>query len=123
MLRKLITSAAAAGALMAVAGSGYAGMLGSTVDITAANRFGSGICKNGSAIGRTVGVGAELVTADWSGSCVGYYGADLSDDQITLIGIEWGNYTFASLTIHIDSGPAITGVFFGGYTEYFPIQV
>ncbi len=96
-------------------------MLGATVDIAAENGFTSGgfVCKNGSAIGRTVGAGAELVAADWSGGCVGYYSADLSDDQITLTGIESGNYSFASLIIHIASGPAISGVFFGGYTGNF----
>ena len=106
---------------LAVGGQAHASLLGASVDISAANGFGSGasICKSASVIGQTVGVGDELVGADWTGGCVGYYSADISGDQIILSGIESGNYSYASLSIHIASGPAITGVVFGGYTADF----
>ena len=69
-----------------------AGLIGAEIDITAENGFSSGstICKTGSASGVTVGGGDELTGSDWSGGCVGYYGADLSDNLLTLSGIEWG---------------------------------
>lgn len=115
----IIASAGAAALLAATAA--HAGFTGSTVDITAANGFASGasICKDGVATGRTVGAGNELAGVDWTGGCVGYYSADLSDSQIALTGIESGNYSFASLHIHVASGATITGVSFAGYTPNF----
>ena len=102
-------------------GQAQASLLGASVDISAENGFsgGASICKSASVSGRTVGAGDELLGADWTGGCVGYYGADISGDQITLSPIESGNYSYASLSIHIASGPAITGVLFGGYTANF----
>jgi hypothetical protein len=106
---------------IALAGTAHASLLGATIDITAANGFGGGssICKSASATGRTVGAGDELTAADWTGGCVGYYSADVSGGLITLSGIESGNYSYASLQIHVSSGPAITGASFAGFSPNF----
>ena len=108
-------------AMLIAAGSAQAGLLGATVDVTAENGFssGSGICKNGSAVGATVAAGPELAAAGWSGGCVGYYSADITDSGIVLRGIESGNYSYAALHIHVDSGPAILNAVFAGYTSNF----
>ncbi|MCC6195401.1 MAG: PEP-CTERM sorting domain-containing protein [Burkholderiales bacterium] len=99
------------------------GLLGSSVTISADNGFGSGsnLCKHGAAAG-TVGAGAELTGADWTGVCVGYYSADVTDTQLILTGIERGNYSFASLTL-IFVGVTITDASFAGYTAdfFFPL--
>ena len=102
-----------------MAGAVHASLLGATVDITGGNGFSSGSCKDASALGVVVGAGLELTAADWVGGCVGYYSADVSAGLITLAGIESGNYSQASLTLHIASGPAITGATFVGYTPNF----
>lgn len=124
MSRTLFRLAAAAfvgGAAALAAAPSYASLVGATVDIDASNGFASGasICKSATASGRVVGAGDELTGADWTGGCVGYYGADISASQIVLTGIQGGNYTYAQLHIHIASGPAITGVLFGGYSPDF----
>ena len=102
-----------------MAGAVHASLLGATVDITGGNGFSSGSCKDASALGVVVGAGLELTAADWVNGCVGYYSADVSAGLITLAGIESGNYSQASLTLHIASGPAITGASFVGYTPSF----
>ena len=120
MLLKKLALPALLGAL-AISGQAQASLIGASVDISANNGFdnGASVCKSAAVTGRTVGPGAELLGADWTGGCVGYYSADVSGDQITLSPIETGNYSYASISIHIASGPAITGVFFGGYTANF----
>lgn len=119
-MKALKSTAAGAVALLAV-GTAQAGLLGATVDIAAQNGFGGGssICKEAAVTGATVGAGLELTGGDWTGDCVGYYSADISDDQIVLAPLESGNYSYARLDIQITSGAAITGVFFGGYTADF----
>lgn len=102
-------------------GAAQASLVGANVDINAANGFGSGssLCKNGTSTGVVVGAGVELAAADWSSGCVGYYQADLGASQLVLSGVESGNYSYAALHIHVNSGPAITNVLFGGYTADF----
>lgn len=106
---------------IALSGVAHASLSGATIDITAGNGFtgGSSICKSAAATGRTVDSGVELMSADWTGVCVGYYSADVSDGLITLSGIESGNYSYASLHVHVTSGAAITGASFAGYTSNF----
>jgi hypothetical protein len=103
------------------AGQAHAALTGANIDITASNGFASGsnVCKNASVLGASVGAGLELTAGGWSGGCVGYYSADVSGDQLVLQGLQWGNYTFATLNIHVNSGAAINDVLFGGYTENF----
>lgn len=102
-------------------GAAQASLVGANVDINADNGFNSGgsLCKNGTSTGAVVGAGVELAAADWTGGCVGYYQADLGANQLVLSGVEVGNYTYGALHIHVNSGPAITGVLFGGYTADF----
>lgn len=118
-LRTGIRIAAAAAALAIGVAHADPGLLGSSVSISAANGFTSGstICKTGAAAG-TVGAGIELTGADWTGGCVGYYSADVTDTQLILTGIESGNYSFASLTLAF-VGVTITGASFSGYTSDF----
>lgn len=106
---------------MAMSGSAFASLVGSSVNIGAENGFDSGTlnCKTASVASRTVVGAGELVAADWTGGCVGYYGADISAGAITLTGIESGNYSFAHFRMDIVSGAVITGASFGGYTSNF----
>jgi PEP-CTERM motif len=117
--RFLVTSLAAV--MLSVAATAQASLLGASVDITALNGFSSGasICKSASVTGRTVAGGGELIGTDWTGGCVGYYGADITANTMTLTPIEAGNYTFASFVLQVVSGPVITGASFLGYTDNF----
>ena len=116
--KQFLRGAIGASALL-LAGAVHASLLGATVDITGGNGFSTSNCKEASALGVVVGAGLELTAADWVDFCVGYYSADVSAGLITLTGIESGNYSQARLTLHIASGPAITGASFAGYTPDF----
>lgn len=121
MAKKSWRSMVAGAVAVLAVGTAHAGLLGAGVDISAQNGFsgGSGICMSATVTGATVGAGLELTGSDWSGACVGYYSVDITNDQIVLAPLQWGNYAYARLEIQITSGPAITGVFFGGYSSNF----
>lgn len=105
---------------LCVAPAARAQLLGSTVSITAGNGFQSGsfLCKE-AAVTTTVGAGAELTAADWTDSCVGYYGADIGASDFTLTTLQWGNYSFAGLHLTFTGAPTITGASFLGYSGEF----
>ncbi|MCC7485389.1 MAG: PEP-CTERM sorting domain-containing protein [Burkholderiales bacterium] len=121
MTTKKLLAGLATAALLSVGAAAQATLLGATVNITAENGFSSGTsnCKSASAIGITVAGGGELVGGDWTGGCVGYYGADITGSQITLTPIEWGNYNYAHFRLDVVSGATITGAGFSGYTSDF----
>jgi hypothetical protein len=104
---------------LAVAGTAEAGLIGATVNITAGNGFGFNNCKDAAVVSRTVTGSGELAGSDWTGVCVGYYAADITDNLITLSPLEWGNYDTATFDLHVVSGTTITGASFVGYTHDF----
>lgn len=118
MTTKYLKTLALIVGMFMIAGTAHANMLGATVNITASNGFGSS-CKDASVSGRTVVGGGELVGADWSGGCVGYYGANITGNLLTLVPLESGNYTYSEFRVDFTSGPTITGASFVGYTDNF----
>jgi len=109
---------------MMAAGSvpAQAQLAGSTVTSTAGNGFSSGtagnICKSASA-SRSVSNGGELVNADWTGGCVGYYSVDFSNAGFVLTVLEGGNYSYSNLNMMFAGAPMITGASFLGYSGNF----
>ena len=97
----------------------YASLIGATVDITAETRVGAFTFRTANVTGRMVGEGSELVAADWGGSGAGFFGVDISANEITVNPLQTGNYDFASLLIRVTSGPAIAQVLFDGYISDF----
>ena len=105
---------------LGASGAAQAQLIGASANITAANGFsgGTSICKSGSS-SVTVSGGVELQAADWTGGCVGYYSADISNNSITFTVLEGGNYTYAAFDLQLTSGPTITGASFTGYNGSF----
>jgi hypothetical protein len=115
-MRKVLVGGVLAVVLL-FAGQAQASMIGANITITTANGLPFS-CKDGYSA-TTVGAGTELAASNWTGGCVGYYAADVDASALTLTNIEWGNYTRATLDLHVVSGPTIVGVAFLGYSNGF----
>lgn len=76
----------------------------SAATFTAESGFGTppsfGTCKT-AIVNAPFATGSIITTPDWTGDCVGYFGVDVDTTAktITLTGLQFGNYSYAYLSI------------------------